>query len=108
MIAYGYLAALLLASGCMLLLDWRYRLFYWKDARAAVIVSAVGVAGLLLTDAAGIALGIFHRGAGDVATGIVIAPEMPLEEPIFLWFLVVCTMVLYTGAYRLITERGRA
>jgi lycopene cyclase domain-containing protein len=105
MIGFAYLGALLVSSLCMLAIDWRYRLFYWADARAAWIVTAVGVVGLLATDAAGIALGIFARGEGAAATGIVLAPELPLEEPIFLWFLVVCTMVLYTGARRLLATR---
>ena len=30
-----YLAALLLSLGCMLLLDWRFRLFFWRDAVSA-------------------------------------------------------------------------
>lgn len=102
-----YLAALLGGIGCMLLLDWRFRLFFWRDAVAAAIVTAVGVAVLLAWDVAGIALGIFVRGDAAIATGIVLAPELPLEEPVFLVFLVLCTMVLYTGAMRLITARAR-
>jgi hypothetical protein len=41
-----------------------------------------------------------------VATGIVLAPELPLEEPVFLVFLVLCTMVIYTGAARLLSPRA--
>lgn len=107
MIAFAYLAALLVASACLLLLDWRYRLFYWRDLRSAAIVTVLGVGALLLFDAAGIALKIFYRGDSAAATGIVIAPHLPLEEPVFLWFLVVCTMVLYTGALRVLESRSR-
>ena len=39
-----YLAALLVSLGCMLLLDWRFRLFFWRDAVAAAVVTAVGLA----------------------------------------------------------------
>lgn len=99
-----YLAALLLSLGCMLLLDWRFRLFFWRDAVSATVVTVVGLVFFLLWDVAGIANGIFFRGDGAIATGIVLAPELPIEEPVFLLFLVVCTMVIYTGGERLITR----
>lgn len=99
-----YLVSLLLGIGCMLLLDHRFRLFFWRDAKAAGIVTAVGVLFLLAWDLAGIGLGIFLRGEGTIATGLLLAPELPIEEPVFLLFLVLCTMVLYTGARRLLAR----
>lgn len=107
MTGFVYLAALLAASGCMLLLDRRFALFFWRDGLAATIVTAVGVAFLLAWDVAGIVLGIFVRGDATIATGIVLAPELPLEEPVFLVFLVLCTMVLYTGSARILAARRR-
>ena len=98
-----YLACLLAGIGCMLLIDHRFRLFFWRSPAAAALVTAAGVAFLLLWDAAGIAGGIFLRGSTEIASGIVLAPELPLEEPVFLFFLVLCTMILYTGAARLLT-----
>lgn len=100
-----YLGALLLFSGCMLLLDWRFRLFFWKDAVSAALVTVVGFVFFLAWDVAGIAGGIFFRGEAAIATGLVLAPELPIEEPVFLLFLVLCTMVLYTGAVRLLAHR---
>ena len=100
-----YLAALLLSLGCMLLLDWRFRLFFWRDALSAAVVTAVGLVFFLVWDVAGIANGIFFRGDGMIATGVVLAPELPIEEPVFLLFLVVCTMIIYTGAERVLTRR---
>lgn len=97
-----YLALLLVASGCMLLLDWRYRLYFWRAPLAATIVTIVGVAFLLVWDAFGILLGIFLRGDSPIATGIVLAPELPLEEPVFLVFLVLCTMIVFTGTHRML------
>jgi lycopene cyclase domain-containing protein len=99
-----YLSALLVFTGCMLLLDHRFRLFFWRDALAATVVTAVGLAFFLVWDVFGIALGIFFRGDAAIATGIVLAPEMPIEEPIFLLFLVICTMVVYTGSVRILTS----
>lgn len=106
MIGLVYLGALLLGIACMLLLDFRFRLFFWHRPAAAAVVTVVGVAFLLLWDLAGIGLGIFLRGDGTIATGILLAPELPIEEPVFLVFLVLCTMVVYTGAIRLLA-RGR-
>ncbi|MFJ2553421.1 lycopene cyclase domain-containing protein [Microbacterium sp. NPDC087591] len=97
-----YLAALLISLGCMLLLDRRFRLFFWRDPLAALVVTVVGLAFFLVWDVAGIAGGIFFRGDATIATGIVLAPELPIEEPVFLLFLVVCTMVIYTGATRVL------
>lgn len=97
-----YLAALLISLGCMLLLDRRFRLFFWRDPIAATIVTVVGLAFFLMWDVAGIVSGIFFRGEGTIATGILLAPELPIEEPVFLVFLVVCTMVIYTGAVRVL------
>lgn len=102
---FAYLGALLAGIGCMLLLDRRFRLFFWRDAAAAALVTAAGVVFLLLWDAAGIAAGVFLHGDAVVATGIMLAPEMPLEEPVFLVFLVLCTMVLYTGSVRILALR---
>nr|WP_314844994.1 lycopene cyclase domain-containing protein [uncultured Microbacterium sp.] len=97
-----YLSLLLVFLGCMLLLDRRFRLFFWRDALSASVVTAVGLAFFLVWDVAGIASGIFFRGEAAIATGVVLAPEMPIEEPVFLLFLVVCTMIIYTGAVRII------
>lgn len=102
MTGFVYLAALLVSSLGMLTIDYRYKLFFFARPRIAAAIMAVGVIGFLLWDAAGIGLGIFLRGDAFIATGIVLAPHMPLEEPIFLAFLVLCTMVIYTGALRII------
>lgn len=97
-----YLGLLLALCGCMLLLDRRFRLFFWFDPVAATVVTAVGVTLLLVWDLVGIAHGVFLRGDSPIATGIVLAPELPIEEPVFLLFLVLCTMNLFTGAYRVL------
>lgn len=104
---FVYPALLVATLGCMLLLDWRFRLFFWRDAVTAAIVTTVGLAFFLVWDIAGIAGGIFFRGDSAIATGIVLAPELPIEEPVFLLFLVVCTMVVYTGAVRILTRLSR-
>ena len=100
-----YLAALLLSIGAMLWVDCRFRLFFWHDARRAFGVTAVGLVALTLADICGIALGIFERGEGEIASGLLIAPQLPIEEPVFLVLLILSTMVCFTGTTRLLAAR---
>lgn len=103
LIGFSHLAVLLVVSGCMMLIDHRWRLYLFRFPRAALIVQVVGVVYLLAWDVAGIELGIFFRGTGQYATGIEwLVPDMTLEEPIFLWFLCHFTMILFTVTDRAI------
>jgi lycopene cyclase domain-containing protein len=90
-----YLLALLIALAGMVVLDRRYRLFFWMDARRATIVLAVGLIFFLGWDLAGIGLGIFFRGETAFMTGLQLAPELPIEEPLFLLLLGYLAMNLY-------------
>ncbi|GAA4774056.1 lycopene cyclase domain-containing protein [Microbacterium gilvum] len=103
-----YLACLLVSLAGVVLLDLRHRLFLGRDPVAALAVLGVGLVFFLAWDAAGIALGIFFRAETAFMTGIVLAPELPLEEPVFLLFLCELAMVLYTGAVRLLSRRRTA
>lgn len=108
--SFMYLAALLVSAGCMLLVDFRYRLFIFRRPLRAIAVITVGTAFFLLWDVAAIRLGIFHHGAAesngaDYMTGIMLGPELPLEELIFLLFLCHITMVLVLGSQRLVNAR---
>ena len=100
-----YLGILVASLACMVLLDLRYRLVFGAVGPRAVIVLAIGIIFFLAWDLAGIALGIFHRGENAVSTGILLAPELPLEELVFLAFLCYLTLVLYTGIVRLVAVR---
>jgi len=102
-----YLTLLLVSLAGVTALDLRHRLFLGRDPGRALIVLGVGVAFFLLWDLAGIGLGIFFRADGPFATGILLAPELPLEEPVFLLFLCELTMVLVCAAERRL-ERRRA
>ncbi|MCU1597015.1 MAG: lycopene cyclase protein [Glaciihabitans sp.] len=90
-----YLLALLIALTGMVFIDRRFRLFFWKDGRRAMIVLVVGLLFFLAWDLAGIHFGIFFRGETKFMTGIVLAPQLPLEEPFFLLLLCYLTMNVY-------------
>jgi len=90
-----YLAALAIALTGMVVLDRRFRLFFWADARRAAIVLAIGVVFFIVWDLFGIGLGIFFRGETEFMTGLQLAPELPLEELFFLILLCYLTMNVY-------------
>ena len=100
-----YLLFLLASIGCMVLVDRRYRLFFWKDVRRATLVLAVGLAFFLAWDLLGIHLGIFALGETTLMTGVLLAPELPIEELVFLGFLCYLTMVLVAGTQRIVARR---
>ena len=95
-----YLAALAVALTGMVLLDRRFRLFFWAAPRRAALVLLVGVAFFVVWDLAGIHLGIFFRGETEFMTGLQIAPELPVEELFFLALLCYLTMNLYGALSR--------
>ena len=100
-----YLVGLLIALTGMVLLDRRFRLFFWRDARRAAIVLVVGVVFFLSWDLAGIGLGIFFRGETSFMTGLVVARELPLEEIFFLTLLCYLTMNLFAAVDRMLARR---
>ena len=95
MISVLYLAALLVATGCMMLLDQRFRLVLWRAPRRAVFTVAAGIVFFLLWDLAAIAAGHYVAGNSSAMTGIMLAPELPIEEIVFITFLCYTTLVLW-------------
>ena len=93
-----YLLALGIALTGMVMLDRRFRLFFWSAPRRAAVVLVVGVLLFLAWDLAGVGLGVFFRGETDFMTGVQVAPEVPLEEVFFLTLLCYLTMNVYTFA----------
>ncbi|GAB2500261.1 hypothetical protein CATRI_02900 [Corynebacterium atrinae] len=104
--SFAYLVILLLTIGCMILCDWRWKLTFFADARRATIICVAMVALFLVWDALGIISGSFFRGASDYMLGVELAPEMPLEEPIFLFFLTYLTLNLTSGVRLVLHTRS--
>ncbi|TPW76847.1 lycopene cyclase domain-containing protein [Schumannella sp. 10F1B-5-1] len=102
-----YLVALAVSLTGMVVLDRRFRLFFWRDARRAAIVLVAGVVLFLVWDLFGIGLGIFFRGETSFMTGLQLAPELPVEEVFFLTLLCYLTMNVYGAASRLGSFRRR-
>lgn len=90
-----YLNGLIVALAGMVVLDRRFRLFFWAAPARAAIVLAIGIAFFLVWDAEGVGLGIFFRGDLALLTGLQLAPEIPVEELFFLLLLCYLTMNAY-------------
>ncbi|WP_308016322.1 lycopene cyclase domain-containing protein [Cellulosimicrobium marinum] len=91
----AYLGALVVSIGGMAMIDRRWRLAFWHDARRAALTVGLGVVAFLLWDVAGLVLGIFARGESPWMTGILLAPDLPVEEVFFLTLLCYVALVLW-------------
>jgi lycopene cyclase domain-containing protein len=107
-VSLTYLASLLVCLGAMVAIDWRFRLFFWRSGWRAAVVLATGVVFFLAWDLLGIGFGIFHRGETAFMTGVLLGPELPLEEAFFLAFLCYLTMNLVLGLQLMLAGRQQA
>jgi lycopene cyclase domain-containing protein len=105
---FAYLGALLVALGGLATLDRRHGLVFWADARRAAICVGAGVVFFLLWDVAGLALGIFARGESPHMTGLLLAPELPVEEVFFLTLLSYNALLAWRGFDLLARRRDQA
>lgn len=111
MTGWEYLGALVLSIVSAVLMDYRWKLFFWVDARRAAVVLGAGIVLFLLWDISGILSGVFFRGDSPGMTGLEIAPDFPPEELLFITFLCYMTMVLFGLARRVVgasAERARS
>ena len=98
--SFAYLAALLVSIAGLATLDFRYRVAaFAQPLRTAVTVSAA-VLFFLLWDLVGVGLGIFFIGDAPYLSGLVIAPEVPVEEVFFLILLTYQTLLLFLAFSR--------
>ncbi|RZU62997.1 lycopene cyclase domain-containing protein [Zhihengliuella halotolerans] len=100
-----YLLILVGLIGCMVLLDFRFRLLLWSRPVAGALTLVIGTAFFLIWDIQAIQHGIFLHRASPLMTGIMLGDQLPLEELFFLFFLCYQSMILFTGAERLIARR---
>ena len=102
----AYLIALLVSAAGVAVLDARFRLAFWRAPDAAGLSIAAGTAFFLAWDVAAIAAGIFRHRPSPLMTGIMLGPELPVEEPVFLAFFCYTALALYTGAARVVAARS--
>jgi lycopene cyclase domain-containing protein len=72
---------------------------------AGAVSISVGVIFFLIWDLFGIANGIFFRGETVGLTGLLLAPELPIEEVLFLTLLCYSTLEVFIGLGRFVHGR---
>lgn len=99
----AYAGALLVSLAGLAVLDLRLRLVLFAgrdEARRGAAVLAIGVGFFVLWDLVGIGLGVFFRGATRYLSGVLVAPELPVEELGFLTLLCYLTLLVYVASAR--------
>lgn len=92
---FAYLAVIIGGLVGMGIIDWRYKLALFYDKKRTILTVSIMVIIFLLWDVAGIFLNIFFSGESNYVTGVMLAPELPLEEVFFLTLLSYMPLVLY-------------
>jgi lycopene cyclase domain-containing protein len=100
-----YLLALSVSILGLVGLDRRHKLVFFRDWLAGAVSIGVGVVFFLIWDLFGIANGIFFRGETVGLTGLLLAPELPLEEVLFLILLCYSTLEVFIGLGRFVHGR---
>lgn len=104
LISIGYLSFLLISILGLGAIDYRHRLALWVAPLPALFTLAISVAFFLVWDVVGIANGVFFRGDAPHLTGILIAPELPIEEVFFLVLLSYTTLIFYTALTKRVSK----
>lgn len=95
MTPFAYALFLIISFAGMSTVDYKHRLALFKDRARTVKTIALAVCFFLVWDILGIILGIFFHGPSLYDTNIMIAPELPLEELLFLTFFCYITLILW-------------
>ncbi|MDX2358219.1 lycopene cyclase domain-containing protein [Dietzia sp. PP-33] len=108
MIGLAYLAVQVVSFAGILVIDHRWKLAAFRAPAAAALAVTASVALLLTWDVLGVRSGVFFRGQTDFMTGLTVAPEIPLEEVVFLAFLSHLALVCAAGVALAAEHRSRA
>lgn len=100
-----YLVAILVSAAGIAMLDRRFRLAAFAAPGRTAAAVGIGTAFFLVWDAVGIATGVFVKGDSPIFVGVLLAPELPLEEPLFLAFLSYLAVVLWSASIRMLARR---
>lgn len=101
MLHFVYLISLLLTIGCLLVIDFRYKLAFWNQVQKTVITLGVSLCFFILWDILGILLNVFSHGLSRISLTFTLFPQFPIEELFFLIVLLYSSLLLYRGVIRL-------
>jgi len=92
---WAYLAGLLIAIACLVLVDWKFKLAFFHDLKRTASTLLIAVWLFIVWDIFGIRLGIFFHGGSHYALPFRIIPEFPVEELFFLFLLTYVALLVY-------------
>lgn len=91
----AYLVTIIFVLLCLAAIDHHHKLVFFYDAKRSLKVIASLLVFFLIWDLLGVIAGIFFIGDTQFLTGIVVAPQVPLEELFFLTLLAYNPLVIY-------------
>jgi len=100
----AYLIGLLVGLAGIAIIDARFKLALFVQTKRTLLTVLFGVLFFLVWDLAGIGLGIFWKGQNSFLVGLDLAPQLPVEEPLFLTLL--CYLVLVANLWFARAERS--
>ncbi|HMT50871.1 lycopene cyclase domain-containing protein [Dietzia sp. UBA5065] len=107
MIGLAYLAVQVVSFAGVVVIDHRWRLAAFRAPAATALSVTAAVALFLTWDVLGVRSGVFFRGVTDFMSGLTVAPEIPVEEVVFLTFLSYLALVCATGAAAAVEHLAR-
>lgn len=90
-----YLGLLVFSLVGTILLDRRWNLALFVDARRTVLIIAISVVFFLAWDITGVANGVFFKGDSELLVGWDVATEIPIEEVVFLTLLTHVALIAF-------------
>lgn len=100
-----YLGGLLVSLCGLGLIDYRHGLALFTQPARTLATLAFSVAVFLVWDLMGIGLKVFFIGANSLLIGVNLAPNLPVEEPVFLLVLCYTLLLVYLAVGRRFTGR---
>ena len=90
-----YGVSILGAIFCMGLIDYKHKYAWFKDRRRTLRTLVPAVAVFVLWDIAGIILHIFASHDNTYRSGILLGPNFPVEEILFLTLLTYTALIIW-------------
>lgn len=95
-----YLGFLVISILSMLLIDRRWSLVFFCNKAKAALTLTISVLVFIVWDVVGILAGVFFSGNSAYMSGLYFAPDFPVEELLFLFFLCYFTLIVYIAGER--------
>jgi lycopene cyclase domain-containing protein len=95
-----YLCAIIFSLAGLVLLDRRFKLAFFANARLASVITVIAVVLFSIWDALGIANHIFFKGENNLLIGLQLFHEYPVEELFFLTLFAYCGQIAMAGWLR--------